>query len=89
LEDFSDSWRILRVFPRGGHTILNIPFTIISMNKTEPDLGVFPLAGDEVVFLIRKGSTHGHSPFFQVSNLKNKVMDAYGDRITRYPENTR
>ena len=52
------------------------------MNKTEPDLGLFPFAGDEVFFLARKGSTHGYSPFFQVSNLKNKVMDASGDRIT-------
>jgi hypothetical protein len=44
-------------------------------------LGLFPFAGDEVFFMVGKGPTHGYSPFFQVSNLKNKVMDASGDRI--------
>ena len=31
----------------------------------------------------RNQATHGYSPFFQVSHLKNKVMDASGDRITQ------
>ena len=30
----------------------------------------------------RNQATHGYSPFFQVSHLKNKVMDASGDRIS-------
>ena len=57
-------------------------FTSIPASRTEPDLGLFSFAGDEVFFLAGKGSTHGYSPFFQVSPLKNKVMDASGDRIT-------
>ena len=60
-------------------------FTSIPASRTEPDLGLFSFAGDEVSFLTRKGSTHGYSPFFQVSHLKNKVMDASGDRITCTP----
>jgi hypothetical protein len=57
-------------------------FTTISLNRTEHDSGLFPFSGDDVIFTARKGSTHGYSPFFQVSNLKNKVMDVSGDRIT-------
>jgi hypothetical protein len=30
----------------------------------------------------RNQVTHGYSPFFQVFNLKNRVMDASGDQIT-------
>jgi hypothetical protein len=60
-------------------------FTSIPASRTEPDLGLFSFAGDDVFFLARKGSAHRHSPFFQVSHLKNKVMDAYGDRISCHP----
>ena len=60
-------------------------FTSISMNKTEPDLGVYGYRGDDVSS--REGTyppygyresmawneqTHGYSPFFQVSNLKKQ-----------------
>jgi hypothetical protein len=50
-----------------GQTILNIPFTTISMNKTEPDLGLFDYREDGVSYresMAREGSTHGYSPFF-------------------------
>ena len=57
-------------------------FTSNPVSRTEPDLGLFPLGGDEVFFLARKGSTHGYSLFFQVSPLKNKVMDTSSDRNT-------
>ena len=71
-------------FPRGGQTILKYPFTTISMHETEPDLGLFGCMGDDVSSwegMAWKEPTHGYSPIFQVFNLKNKVMDASGDRI--------
>ena len=61
--------------------MLNIMFTIIPDGGTEPDLKVFPFVGDDVFSLAKKGSTHGYSPSFSVFNLKNKVMDASGNRI--------
>ena len=33
----------------------------------------------------RNQATHGYSSFFLVSNLKNKVIDASGDRISCHP----
>jgi hypothetical protein len=42
------------VFSFGGQTKLKTPFTTISMNKMEPDLGLFLFAGDEVIILARK-----------------------------------
>jgi len=54
------------------------------MHETEPDLGLFGCMGDDVSSwegMAWKEPTHGYSPIFQVFNLKNKVMDASGDRI--------
>jgi hypothetical protein len=77
---------IIRILSTAANKLYsNTPLTTISMNKTEPDLGLFGCEGDDVSYrksMSWKGSTHGYSPFFQVSNLKNKVMDASGDRIT-------
>jgi len=70
-------------------------FTSIPAMRTEPDLGLFPFAGDDVssqegtypTYGYRESMawnepTHGYSPFFGSPFSKNKVMDASGDRIT-------